>query len=219
MLACAVPAEASPLCTTLSVTLSGAQSYALNPANQEIAPLIVAQSTNYYYYWRYFFWDRGFFQPNPEGVMLDAGNRLPTALSAGAAIGPSANFAKANSSGLLFTYGPGPNSTVGGGGTYNKHRGNFKFGETNYFGYRFRLGGRFHYGWVRIEVTFLKGSKGTTTDVLGYGYETDPDTSIAAGNCGSEAESASESTPSLGQLAFGSNGLSMWRVNGANKSK
>ncbi len=181
--------------------------------------------------------------------MLSPSNNLPAALSEGALIGPSANFAKGNSYGLLFTYGLGEpgDHYLKGGGTMNKHRGNFKFGQTNYVGFRLLLSGQYHYGWARIEVAFHHNETFprmlmSETRISGYGYESNPNTAIAAGDCpGAEASNAGVTpnvTPtddlpgtssgallpsargaSLGLLALGDRGISAWRKNGNDGSR
>ena len=250
LLACAFPAEATTVCNSASITLARTASFPLNPAHQQAAPFLVAQTTFYFSYSSGpAFWDRGFFEPNPQGVMLSPSNNLPAALSEGALIGPSANFAKGNSYGLLFTYGLGEpgDHYLKGGGTMNKHRGNFKFGQTNYVGFRLLLSGQYHYGWARIEVAFhhnetFRRMLMSETRISGYGYESNPDTAIAAGDCSKTAASnagfTSNITPtddlpetssgalppssrgaSLGLLALGDPGLSTWRKNGNDGSR
>jgi hypothetical protein len=213
LLGSALPANATPICQNISVVLSGTDSFALNPANQQIAPFLVVQTRFYYdYESNPMFWNRAFFEPNPQGVMLSAANSLPAAVSAGALIGPSGKFAKGNSYGLLFTYGPGDSYfQYKGGGTLNKHRGNFKFGQTNYVGFRFLLSGQYHYGWARIEV-FLHPyfhEVIAKTGISSYGYETAADTAISAGDC--PTPELSSNGASLGLLALGEQGFSKWR--------
>jgi hypothetical protein len=248
-LAFAVPMEATTVCSSASITLAHTASFPLNPAHQQVAPFQVAQTTFYFDFSSPGFWNRGFFEPNPQGVMLSPSNNLPAALSSGALIGPSANFAKGNSYGLLFTYGLGDpgDRYLRGGGTMYKHRGNFKFGQTNYVGFRLLLSGQYHYGWARLEVAFHRNEtfreiQLSETRILGYGYESTPDTPIAAGDCSGAAASNAGVTPnitpaddvpetssgalppsargaSLGLLALGDRGLSSWRKNGNDASR
>lgn len=238
LFACPLPAEGTVVCKDLSVTLLGNDTLPLNPANQAIAPVNLAQTTFYFYSFSsgLGFWNRGFFLPNPQGVMLDAANNFPAAVSAGALIGPSQHFATGNSYGLLFSYGPGTLYTSKGGGTFNKHRGNFKFGQTNYVGFRYLAAGQYYYGWARVEVFFRR--VGIDLKVIQarmkiptYGYETAPNTAIAAGDCSGASSTTAQLSgdvrsisndgvsgqPSLGLLALGDLGLSTWRRNG-NKS-
>jgi hypothetical protein len=90
--------------------------------------------------------------------------------------------------------------------------------KDRYLGVKFKIAGKFHYGWTRITVT--TGPRGFTGMILtGYAYETIPGRPIIAGATKGleDAESsASPSTPSsepttLGVLALGAPGLSIWR--------
>lgn len=194
LLACSVPAGAAPVCKSLSVKLLGTDTYVLNPASQQFAPFNVAHT-----FWNGSsltngFWNRGFFTPNSaKAVTLLGKDGLPAALTAGENIGPGGYFGKGKSYGLLFSYGPL------NGGTKKQHQGNFDFGRNdNFFGFRFPISGKNHYGWVRLKVTFDPGFDGTATTVhvLGYGYESSPNTAIRAGEC-SETGAETEALPSL----------------------
>jgi hypothetical protein len=113
---------------------------------------------------------------------------------------------------LLFTYGKG-NFSGRGGGTLSKHRGNMSLTQKSIVGFQFSEAGSVHYGWARLGVTFHDHRQRTVLRILGYGYESTPDTAIAAGSCDSPEQSSS-STPdaasqsshgsSLGMLALGS---------------
>jgi hypothetical protein len=239
LLACSAPASAAPVCKNLFVTLSGTDTYSLNPSRQPFAPFNIGQTFDNVSSLTIAYWNRGFLTPNSaKAVELLGGNGFPAALASGASIGPGGHFGKGNSYGLLFSFGPL------NGGTKKNHQGNFQFGQTNYFGFRFSMSGEDHYGWVRLKVTFGQGFDGTATfiHVRGYGYETTPNTAIHAGQCSSEASlnahpisndgirgakpdiqktgsiasSASSSSrisrsTSLGLLALGACGLRLWR--------
>jgi hypothetical protein len=189
LLACSVPACAVPVCKNLSVTLAGTDTYSLNPASQRFPPFNIAQTFENISSLTTNFWNRGFLTPNSQKAMeLLGANGLPAALASGASIGPGGHFGKGKSYGMLFSYGPL------NGGTKKHHQGNFQFGQTNYFGFRFSISGEDHYGWVRLKVKFGQGFDGTATylRIRGYGYETTPNTAIRAGQCSAE--------PSLGAL-------------------
>jgi|HubBroStandDraft_6_1064221.scaffolds.fasta_scaffold32270_2 hypothetical protein len=221
-LACTQPAEAAPVCKTLSDALRGSYSASFNPAGQALPPFQAAQTT----YWsgttygQYFWWNRGFLTPNSRNanVMLGS-NGYPASVPQGGSIGPGGKFGKGGSYGLLFSYGRGTRfSSKYGGGTKKKHRGNLVFSKgENYFGFEFSLGGKTHYGWLRVHVTFQGGGQTRTqtiTHLDAYGYENTPDTAIAAGSCLNAAEidsSAGTQKGSLGLLALGSEGLSLRR--------
>jgi hypothetical protein len=241
LLACSPSAEAAPVCKNLSITLHSNDTYALRPANQTFPPFQIAQTDSRYLsstYNRFYSWNRAFFTPNTAGANVLLGpESLAANLAAGASIGPGGQFGKPGSYGMLFTYGKGFRfNGAKGGGTLLKHRGNFDLQQANYVGFDFSQSGQVYYGWVRLRVTFEKGYAGhkyTILHILGYGYESTPNTAIAAGSCTASAsggtsdgtlhdppmhdaiagESAPHARPSaaLGMLALGSDGLLLWR--------
>jgi hypothetical protein len=90
-----------------------------------------------------------------------------------------------------------------------------------YLGLRFDINGTIHYGWARLNVHLTNGVFEAL--LTGYAYETTPNKPIIAGKT-EEAEEGSvdEANPatlneptlqpaSLGLLAMGSPGLSVWR--------
>jgi hypothetical protein len=230
VLACAMPAEGAPVCKTLSIDLQSSATFPLNPANQFAAPFNVAQSVYAFSFYttgisQFFWWNRGFFEPNSGGAkVITASNSLPADLALGAEIGPGGNFNKPASYGMLFTYGRGTRGHFQGGGNKRSHRGNLNLLGDNYIGFEFRESGQLHYGWVRLRVTTKQGyynKNYTSTHVLGYGYETAPNTAIAAGSCSADAQAklAAPSGPgpdsrkaSLGMLALGSEGIARRRT-------
>jgi hypothetical protein len=230
ILACSVNAEAAPICRSSSVELFQ-QSAPLNPAGLRIAPFELADTFNNVSSIPGDAGNRGFFTPNtPSASALLATNHFPANVAAGTSIGPGRSFGKGREYGLLFTYGP-----LYGGGTKKKHRGNFDFSQDNFFGFKFSISGQPHYGWVRLKVTFgyaLDGI-GTKVHLLDYGYESDPNTPILAGSCSQndsvgqkldlrnkevsdqaaviKATTRAAFPASLGLLATGASGLSIWR--------
>jgi hypothetical protein len=93
-------------------------------------------------------------------------------------------------------------------------------------GFQFAQAGKVHYGWARLRVTIQHRQHyepHTTVAILGYGYETAPNTAIAAGSCGASADSedrlspenktaaSSQVGPTLGMLAGGSPAATLWR--------
>lgn len=89
----------------------------------------------------------------------------------------------------------------------------------HYLGVKFEINGRFHFGWARITVTTTRNT--FTATLTGYAYETIPGKAIIAGATkwpDDEAQPAPASiktdTPepaTLGMLALGAPGLSIWR--------
>ena len=92
-----------------------------------------------------------------------------------------------------------------------------------YLGLKFKIGNMFHYGWVRVTLTTTMTGHGSfTATITGYAYETIPGKAIRAGHTSGTAEPADAGIPadmqnvsvraaSLGMLALGSSGLSIWR--------
>jgi hypothetical protein len=139
--------------------------------------------------------------------------RIPfaSAIFAGGKIGPERHFRKQN-------FGPRMAAAYSGVLWYGPWANGGKGVKDRYLGIKFKISGKFHYGWTRITVT--TGARGFTGMILtGYAYETIPGKSIIAGATKGpeDAESsASPSTPSsepttLGVLALGAPGLSIWR--------
>ncbi len=104
---------------------------------------------------------------------------------------------------------------------YGKWGGNH---PNRFLGVKFRINGKTHFGWLRITVSTPSPScvpdcssflSGTITE---YGYETVANKSLDAGLAGAaSADSQAHQTvgrqsyPSLGMLALGADGLSLWR--------
>jgi hypothetical protein len=87
-----------------------------------------------------------------------------------------------------------------------------------YLGLKFKINGKFHYGWARLSVKVLKGQFKITATLTGYAYETIPNKAIIAGATKGpdEAEPTALNTPTRepatpGMLALGAPGLSIWR--------
>jgi hypothetical protein len=232
-LACAMPAQGAPVCKNLTADLLHTTTYPINPAGQIAAPFNVAQTTYTYFHSttgisHFSWWNRGFFTPNSAGAKLLLGSRnLPADVPSGASIGPGGSFGKGTSYGLMFTYGNGTLFNHAHG-TLKKHRGNLNLLQANYIGFQFLKAGETHYGWARLRVSLIPGNfygtpfSFTEVHLLGFGYETTPNTAIAAGSCSGDAPQnadatgpsgkeqtkvAASSQKSLGILAVGNLGL------------
>ena len=96
-------------------------------------------------------------------------------------------------------------------------------GETNkYLGFKFKIGSLFHYGWARVTFA-ITGQGRYSATITGYAYETIAGQAIRAGSTSGTAEIGELQGPgdlrertfsqeaSLGLLASGSSGLSIWR--------
>src|SRR5580692_53670 len=137
-------------------------------------------------------------------------SRCAVALPKGRTVGPRSPFQKGGSS-LLMAGHDGNNTS----GSY--------FGRwprtTDYLGLKFVIKGKTHFGWVRVQVDAR--SRGFVATITGYAYETVPNRPIVTGETkGSNKVGADQDayrstppiqTPTLGVLAMGSPGLSIWR--------
>jgi hypothetical protein len=78
--------------------------------------------------------------------------------------------------------------------------------SNRYLGLKFKINGKFHYGWARLSVKVLKGQFKITATLTGYAYETIPSKPIIAGATNGldmvTAESNTEPV-GLGRLALG----------------
>ena len=93
--------------------------------------------------------------------------------------------------------------------------------KNRYLGVKFNVKGQMHFGWARLSVQ-IQLPQTITATLTGYAYETIPDKPITAGqtkgpdNTTVEEPNASLTMPSpepatLGTLALGAPGLSIWR--------
>jgi hypothetical protein len=92
-----------------------------------------------------------------------------------------------------------------------------------YLGLKFTIKGKVHFGWARLTVRVLGGAFIKTT-ITGYAYETIPNKPIIAGRIKGPEESGNSighpedvrtapapEPATLGALAMGASGLSIWR--------
>ena len=203
-------ANAAPVCKSFNVELTFTQTFGFNPAGQGIAPINIAQSYETFSTLTNTGSNKGFFTPNVPGAEAVISSKgFVARLQSGASIGPAAKFGKGVGYGLIFTYTPIS------GATSQHHVGNLRFGQTNYFGFKFLISGQVHYGWVRMRsvIVQVNRSPSIVTSISAYGYEASPNTAIRVGSCTSTGESSAGSqdknavpdqrTPSLGMLALG----------------
>jgi hypothetical protein len=84
-----------------------------------------------------------------------------------------------------------------------------------FVGVKFKINGATHYGWVRVTVTTSTKRYYVSGTITEYGYETIANKPVYAGLAGNDAldgqASESNTGPSLGALALGSDGLALWR--------
>ena len=157
---------------------------------------------------------------NTDGIMMGGGwDPYAQALGQNAKIGASAPFfwydglveLSASSGANKYCKGYwGTNLThlyIGCGNPKNK-----------YMGVEFRLNGKTHYGWVRLNIKTTSNPNGPalTATITEYAYESVANKTIKAGATTSATEVPAENTqkqvgPSLGMLAAGSEGRPLWR--------
>jgi hypothetical protein len=128
------------------------------------------------------------------------------ALAAGVQIGPKDKFSEVRNGMAWFGYGHG----TGGSGTCGGHWFNVK---NRFLGLAFRVEGKLHYGWARLNVACTTGQRKATGTITGYAYESVPNKPIAAGKTEGADDSTSKAA-TLGHLARGVSAISAWRSAG-----
>jgi hypothetical protein len=147
------------------------------------------------------------------GYTVGSGFLLDSALKPGAHIGPRSPFKKGTAA-----------LVVARSNVYTSNKtivyGRWVNVKDRYLGLKFQIKGNTHYGWARLNVKVSKTR--ITATLTGYAYETIPNKPIIAGKTkGPDNASVEESDavlnvptpepPSLGALAIGAPGLSIWR--------
>jgi len=133
-------------------------------------------------------------------------------LKAGKSVGPHKKFENRGVMASAFESAGG--STI--------VRGPWANVNNQYLGLKFKLKGQIHYGWARLTVQVDKEIFYLKATLTGYAYETIPNKLIIAGdtkgvdNAVPQPVAISGRTPTqgaatLGALAMGSPGLSIWR--------
>lgn len=131
------------------------------------------------------------------------GGECAAALPAGVPVGPRAPFAP-NSAAMWWVRGDYTSPGSVHCPWQDKHRGAF-------LGLKFVVKGQTHFGWAHVTM----GANGTVLN--GYAYETVPNQPIHTGQTNGPVEAAAllpETQPqpaTLGLLAQGSRGMSIWR--------
>jgi len=111
----------------------------------------------------------------------------------------------------------GPQQKFGSGGLYLQRTGSRSFGtwkqvEYAYVGLKFLIDGQVHYGWARVKFPFAGGIH--YPSIYGYAYESTPNQPIVTGQTSGTAQANTSVSvpPSLGILAAGAPGISLWRT-------
>jgi len=129
----------------------------------------------------------------------------------GVPVGPGEKFLHGN---VNSVYGGALMALAGGYGPYSWSGGPWAHTTNRYLGLRLVINGQTHYGWARLNVDLLVSGK---TVITGYAYETIPNQTIHEGQT---HEMTASNLPSLnpvrhevslGMLARGVDGLTLWR--------
>lgn len=146
---------------------------------------------------------------------------LASALNQGAPIGPRRMFI--NSSGTIGALMFNVVCTVDQGCST---KGKWANVNNEYLGLKFKIHGKTHYGWARLNVTYMPQGHSITVTLTGYAYETIPNQGLRAGQrhnadhqpINGEAnatESAGQrlapTSGSLGRLAGGAQSVTLGR--------
>jgi hypothetical protein len=145
-------------------------------------------------------------------------NHHASALPAGVRVGPKGRFSYAKKTMAVDQYqdGTGGSGTCGGLWNNVKHR---------YLGFKFSINGKTHFGWARLNVACITqyGNHQINGVLTGYAYETVANKPIITGKTHDAEEDAEQLNPAslsvlpnpepttLGALAMGAHGLSIWR--------
>jgi hypothetical protein len=89
-------------------------------------------------------------------------------------------------------------------------RGNWVNVTNRYLGLQFKINGKTHYGWARLNVRAQKGFFYFVTMLTGYAFETVPNKPIVAGKT-KGPDVITVQPASLGRLARGASALGVWR--------
>ncbi len=123
-----------------------------------------------------------------------------SALAGGANIGPAAHFS--SSKGQITVEREKQYGSATG------YYGNWKDEANHYLGVKFQIKGQTHFGWIRLNARF-----GGTMQINGWAYETVANKRITAGQTAASVEGeplAKKGEQSLGMLALGAEGQSVW---------
>jgi hypothetical protein len=162
-------------------------------------------------------------EPGPKNDVYGFDNRTPyaSALTHGASVGPNGRFFRKNY--VLMAFGVKLNNSSSTFiGRWAGEPGD-RTVKNHYLGFRFRIKGQIHYGWARLTVTSAIYPTGIISTLTGYAYETIPNKAIITGQTKGPADMDNTSdqpnptaltvptSPTLGLLAMGAPGLSIWR--------
>lgn len=136
-------------------------------------------------------------------------NLCAAALPKGTKVGPKGKFQIDPPIGLVMAVS-----------SFVYHYGPWRRVTQAYLGLKFVIKGKKHFGWARVKISIARQS--ITATLTGYAYETIPNKSIIAGQTKGPDDTTIEEpqgsltapspqSASLGTLALGAPGLSVWR--------
>jgi hypothetical protein len=207
VLALSPPAEAKIVYTPLHQVIGPHHSYKIDLNHDNITDFTIS---NFAYCGTdqcfYALWQKPAAGNRAMGFLFDGQLLLESALQPGVRIGPTSQFKKGKGALVEAVFSSGDLSTSVFGRWPNV--------KNRYLGLEFKIKGKTHYGWARLNVTVNKTK--ITATLTGYAYETIPNKPIAAGKQhGTDNSSALDTESSarpatLGMLASGNHGLSPW---------
>jgi hypothetical protein len=218
MLALAQPAQAKIVYTPADVNFSRYPPVTIDLNHDGIGDFVLALGgrADSMDVWSYAFAYAARSNNMGQVVATSEKNSPAIALRAGSRIGPGRRFGNV---GILVEHLSHFSKHSGYSRWFDQWGNGGKGLKNRYLGLKFFLNGKVHFGWARVTVT--TSGKTFTATLTGYAYETIPNKSIIAGKtkgpddeAGAEQISASTPTPkapTLGVLAMGSPGLSIWR--------
>jgi hypothetical protein len=213
MLALAQPAQAKIVYTNTWHTInSGDQPYPIS-LNNDGQPDLYIDNTVTGFATTDSWFSSGWVSAFPLGHTGVAGpSPFAYALSRGARIGPARPFSAKVMANISIN---------------NQFFGQWIGAKDKFLGVKFYISGKVHYGWARFSVKGIGGirlGKYFTVTLEGYAYETVPNKPIIAGKTKGPDEASADDQPdsaaltaptpepgSLGLLAMGWPGLSVWR--------
>jgi hypothetical protein len=154
--------------------------------------------------------------PSGNGIEGTAGSRgfLAAALKRGTRVPDHLRFSRPDAR-MAYVCG----GFIGSCRATTSFQGNWINTTNRYLGLKFKIQGQTHYGWARLSIRY---SNFTFTETLtGYAYETVPNKAITAGAtkrpedaeqpASASLKTRDGETGTLGVLALGAPGLSIWR--------
>jgi hypothetical protein len=214
-LALAQPCDAEVVVTTVNQIVGRNQHYAIDMARDGVIEFIIQNS---------------FRGSTLRGPIFYFRNRMSLVAAAGAQVWssglPGAGFAAALPRGREI--GAGDHwedksallESTWGGSSGQYTYGNWFRRQDRYLGLQFRINGEIHYGWARLSMlNFNEGEM--KAGISSFAYETQPNKAIRAGQLQDDPATSSKlnsvsvtpeaSSDSLGVLALGATGISLWR--------